>query len=346
MRLADFDFPLPDELIAQRPAERRDASRLLVVGDELGDRAFAELPELLPADALLIVNDARVIPARLFARRDSGGRHEVFLVEPDAEPGVFRALVRGQVKDGQTLTVEDRSGRRGPELVFLGRDDDGTARVRLPSHGLAALTGFGELPLPPYIARPEGTTAEDDERYQTVYAETPGAVAAPTAGLHFTPEILARLAAKGIERAAVTLHVGLGTFAPVRVDDLDQHVMHEERFEVPAATAAAYARARHEGRPVIAVGTTCVRVLESVAEGQGETLRSGPGRTRLFIQPGFRFRAVDRLITNFHLPKSTLLVLVSAFAGRERVLAAYQHAVSRRYRFFSFGDAMLLSRAP
>jgi S-adenosylmethionine:tRNA ribosyltransferase-isomerase len=349
MRVSDFDFDLPPELIAQRPAERRDASRLLVLARDAGapeHHQFAELPALLPAGALVVVNDARVIPARLWARRASGGRHEVLLVEPDATPGVWRALVRGQLRDGSVLTLDPPRGRPAPaepapQLTFLGRDADGSARVRLPEGGLDALGAWGELPLPPYIERPEGLSAADDERYQTVYARAPGSVAAPTAGLHFTPELLA---ACGAERVSVTLHVGLGTFAPVRVDDTEEHVMHVERFDVPVATSEAIARARAQGRPVVAIGTTVARTLESAADPAGVP-RPGPGSTQLFITPGYRFRAVDWLVTNFHLPRSTLLMLVSAFAGRERVLAAYRAAVAARYRFFSYGDAMLLQRS-
>ena len=354
MLVSDFDFDLPPELIAQRPAERRDASRLLVLPRAASTpehRSFAELPVLLPERALLVVNDARVIPARLFARRASGGRHEVLLVEPDATPGVWRALVRGQLRDDTELTLDPPRGRPAPAapaptLLFLGRDDGGTARMRLPEGGLERLAAWGELPLPPYIARPEGLSDADAERYQTVYACAPGSVAAPTAGLHFTPELLAAAAARGIERAAVTLHVGLGTFAPIRVDDTAEHVMHVERYDVPAATAAAIARARVESRPIVAIGTTVARTLEAAHDDASGAPRPGPGATQLFITPGYRFRAVDWLVTNFHLPRSTLLMLVSAFAGRERVLAAYRAAVAQRYRFFSYGDAMLLQKDP
>jgi S-adenosylmethionine:tRNA ribosyltransferase-isomerase len=220
------------------------------------------------------------------------------------------------------------------------RVSDGAARADI----LSTLDGWGSLPLPPYIERQAGLTHDDDERYQTVYARTPGAVAAPTAGLHFTPETLRALDERGIERRSITLHVGLGTFAPVRDDDLSRHVMHEERFEIPATTAAAHARARADKRPIVAVGTTVVRALESSMTDDG-ALREGPGATRLFITPGFVFRAIDRLITNFHLPKSTLLMLVSAFAGRDTILRAYREAVAEKYRFFSYGDAMLLEKA-
>jgi S-adenosylmethionine:tRNA ribosyltransferase-isomerase len=353
VRLADFDYALPEELIAQRPAAERDASRLLVLSADAArpeHRRFVDLPALVPAGALLVVNDARVIPARLHARKPSGGRIEVLLTEPDAAPGVWRALVRGKLDPGTPLRLEPPRGRPAPAgappaLTFVERLADGTARVALPA-GPGALEGWGELPLPPYIARPEGLEAADDERYQTMFAAAPGAVAAPTAGLHFTPAVDAALAARGVTRVQVTLHVGLGTFAPVRVDDLADHVMHVERYDVPAATTAAYAAARAAGRPVVAVGTTVVRTLESAVSPGGATLRAGPGETRLFITPGHCFRAVDWLVTNFHLPRSTLLVLVSAFAGRERVLAAYAEAVRERYRFFSYGDAMLLEHCP
>jgi S-adenosylmethionine:tRNA ribosyltransferase-isomerase len=333
-RISDYDFALPEELIAQTPAERRDASRLLVVGDGLEHRQFRELPSVLPPGALLVVNDTRVLAARLWTRRETGGRVEVVLLQPEAEGNVWRALVRGKLALGTPLLVGDA------RLRFLGRLDDGTARVEIPGDAVALCEAHGEMPLPPYISRP-APVAADRERYQTVFARAVGAVAAPTAGLHFTDEVLAALAARGIERVPLTLHVGLGTFAPVREERLDDHAMHEERYDLPAATAEAIGRARAEGRPVVAVGTTVVRALESAWQGEG--VRPGPGATRIFLRPGHRFRAFDRLLTNFHMPRSTLLVLVSAFAGRERVLDAYRAAVAARYRFFSYGDAMLLS---
>jgi len=329
-RISDYDYALPEELIAQAPAERRDESRLLILGPELQHRRFAELPELLPPGALLVVNDTRVLPARLWARRETGGRVEVLLLEPEAG-GVWRALVRGKLAQGTPLLVGEA------RLRFLERLDDGTARVEVPGDVQALCEAHGEMPLPPYIRQ---KSPHDRERYQTVFARAPGAVAAPTAGLHFTEEVLAALAARGIERAPITLHVGLGTFAAVREEDLDRHVMHEERYEIPEATAAAIAAARAEGRTIVAVGTTVVRTLESA--WRDGAVPPGPGATRLFIRAGHRFRSFDRLLTNFHLPRSTLLVLVSAFAGKQRVLAAYRAAVAERYRFFSYGDAMLI----
>jgi S-adenosylmethionine:tRNA ribosyltransferase-isomerase len=328
-RISDYDYALPEELIAQEPADRRDASRLLVVGDTLEHRQFSELPQLLPPGALLVVNDTRVLLARLWARRETGGRVEVLLLEPEAG-GVWRALVRGKLAPGTPLLVGEA------KLRFLERRDDGTARVEVPGDVQALCEAHGEMPLPPYIRRPSAKN-EDRERYQTIFARTPGAVAAPTAGLHFTDDIL-----RDLHKVSVTLHVGLGTFAAVREEDLDRHVMHEERYEVPEATAQAIAEARREGRAVVAVGTTVVRTLESA--WRDGAVQPGPGATRMFIRAGHEFRAFDRLITNFHLPRSTLLVLVCAFGGKERLLAAYRAAVEARYRFFSYGDAMLISR--
>jgi S-adenosylmethionine:tRNA ribosyltransferase-isomerase len=350
LRLADFDYPLPAELIAQTPADRRDASRLMVVPARgpIGHRGFAELPSLMPRGALLVVNDARVIPARLFARKPTGGAVEIFAVEPRGGE-VWACLVRGakSLHEGTELVLRAPRGRSPsgppPRVTVSGRDG-GEVLLRFDAPLLAALEEWGETPLPPYIAREGGPTEHDRERYQTVFATTPGAVAAPTAGLHFTEETLAALAAGGVERASVTLHVGPGTFAPVRDDDVDGHVMHAERYLVPEATAAAHARARAEGRPIVAVGTTVVRTLESALRPDG-TVAAGPGETRLFVRPGTAVRSVDRLLTNFHMPRSTLLMLVMAFAGRERILEAYAEAVARRYRFFSYGDAMLLEKS-
>jgi S-adenosylmethionine:tRNA ribosyltransferase-isomerase len=353
LRLADFDYPLPPELIAQTPADRRDASRLMVVPARgpIEHRGFAELPSLLPAGALLVVNDARVVPARLFACKPTGGAVELLAVERRGPGEVWACLARGAraLHEGTALVLQPPRGRSPsgppPGATVVGRDRD-EVLLRFDAPLLPALESWGEIPLPPYIERHAGPTEGDRERYQTVFARVPGAVAAPTAGLHFTDEILAALAARGIERVAVTLHVGPGTFAPLRIgrdDDLDRHVMHAERYLVPEATAAAHARARAEGRPVIAVGTTVVRTLESALDAAGR-VAPGDGETRLFLRPGTPVRSVDRLITNFHLPRSTLLMLVMAFAGRERILAAYAEAISRRYRFFSYGDAMLLER--
>ncbi|HKA90733.1 MAG TPA: tRNA preQ1(34) S-adenosylmethionine ribosyltransferase-isomerase QueA [Haliangiales bacterium] len=339
MRTSDFDYDLPPELIAQAPSPRREDARLLVVGrGAVEHRGVAELPDLLPAGALVVVNDVRVLPARLHARKPTGGAVEILLVHPEAD-GTWRCLVRAKsLAPGTQLTLVAPPGRRPPpaEIAFLGRDGE---QARVGPVAPACIEAYGSVPLPPYIERPP--TAADEERYQTVYARHPGAVAAPTAGLHFTPAMLAALAARGIDVAAVTLHVGLGTFAPVRTENPDEHVMHAETFVVPPETAAAHAAARAAGRPIVAVGTTVVRTLESARDGQG-ALRAGAGETRLFIRPGYRFSMLDLLLTNFHLPRSTLLMLVAAFGGRERVLAAYREAVRRRYRFFSYGDGMLL----
>ncbi len=358
MRRELFDYDLPEELIASRPAAERDGARLLVLeGDGAVDldRSVRELDRLLAPGALLVVNDTRVVPARLLGRRrPSGGRAEIFLVrrEADAVRGEgegterWRALGRAS-KPLRPGTVIDFDERGTLSATIEGKDEDDLLRVRLSSAAGVpidrALEALGHVPLPPYIRR--GDDADDRERYQTVFAREPGAVAAPTAGLHLTAAAIERLAARGVELATVTLHVGLGTFQPVTAEDLDQHRMHAEAFAVPAATAAAVDRARARGAPVVAVGTTCVRALESAADRErpGRVIARA-GETRLLIQPGYRFLVVDELVTNFHLPQSTLLALVCALGGRERVLAAYRAAVLARFRFFSYGDAMLVRR--
>jgi S-adenosylmethionine:tRNA ribosyltransferase-isomerase len=336
LTLDDFDFALPPELIAQHPLPDRAASRLLHVGtDALHDRRFADLEALLRPGDLLVCNDTRVVRARLLGVKPSGGRVEA-LVERILEPTLALAMVRTSHKPapGAAFLFGDAratvEGRR--DEFFLLRFDAAVTEV---------LERHGHVPLPPYIAHADG--ADDAERYQTVYATRPGAVAAPTAGLHFTRELLERLQALGVECVALTLHVGAGTFQPVRTRDLAQHRMHSERFEIVAATAAAVNDARAAGRRIVAVGTTSLRALESA--GRDGTVRAGVGETDLFITPGYRFRIVDALLTNFHLPKSTLLMLVAAFAGLERIRAAYAHAIAARYRFFSYGDAMFLERA-
>ncbi len=342
-RKRDYRYDLPPEQIAQRPADRRDGSRLLWLrGDDFRDRQFADLVEILPEGALLVANDTRVIKARLRARKPTGGAIELLFLEPVAGAGgggvgqVWRCLARGKLEPGLRLQVAPEL----PPLVVVGeRRRDATLTVSYPGDVAELLAACGEVPLPPYIGRPEGTTAADLDRYQTVYARAPGAVAAPTAGLHFTPELLAALERRGCELRFLTLHVGWGTFAPMREELLDRHVMHAEHYDIPEATAAAI----ESGRPVVAVGTTVIRALESAAVAP-HRVRAGAAVTDLFIRPGFEFRAVDHLITNFHLPESTLLMMVCAFAGMARVLAAYRHAVAAGYRFYSYGDAMFLSR--
>jgi S-adenosylmethionine:tRNA ribosyltransferase-isomerase len=339
VRISDFDYFLPPELVAQHPAAERAASRLLRVepGGELRDLSFRDLPSLLGERDLLVFNDTRVIKARLRGRKDTGGEVEV-LVERVTGAGTALAHVRA--------SKTPRAGRRllfapGVAAEVTGRRDDlFELRFEGGQDVLDVLAAHGEVPLPPYITHAPG--AEDEARYQTVYATVPGAVAAPTAGLHFDRAMLEALAAKGIASARVTLHVGAGTFQPVRGDDISAHVMHEEWYSIPEATVSAIAATRARGGRVLAVGTTTLRALESAAAAG--PLSAQVARTRLFIVPGFRFRVVDRLLTNFHLPKSTLLMLVSAFSGTDLIRRAYAHAVARRYRFFSYGDAMLLDR--
>ncbi len=340
MRLSDFDYHLPDELIAQFPAAERAASRLLHVdGAQLADRLFADLPTLLKAGDVLVFNDTRVIKARLFGQKTTGGQVEI-LVERLLNDNEALAFVRASktAKPGARILINSEV-----EVEVLGREGD---LFRLRCHAgtdlLQVLDRYGKLPLPPYIAH--APDAADETRYQTVYASQPGAVAAPTAGLHFDEAMLTRLDAMGVTRATVTLHVGAGTFQPVRVEDIAEHKMHSERFFVPESTVKAIRAARSTGGRIMAVGTTSLRALESAAR-DGE-LQAGEGDTNLFITPGYRFRVVERLLTNFHLPKSTLLMLVSAFGGYANLRAAYAHAVAERYRFFSYGDAMLIERAP
>jgi S-adenosylmethionine:tRNA ribosyltransferase-isomerase len=339
MRLEDFDYELPPELIAQAPAAERTASRLLHLDGVTGqctDRQFRDLPELVRPGDLFVLNDTRVIKARLAGRKQSGGRVEV-LVERVVGENEAWAQVRAShaPREGSALVLADAL-----EVRVMERRED-LFRLRFPEGATVfeLLERHGEVPLPPYIGHAAGS--EDERRYQTVYARQPGAVAAPTAGLHFDEAMLAAVRARGAAIAYVTLHVGAGTFKPVRVSDVSQHVMHSEWYEVPQATVDAIERARAGGGRVVAVGTTSLRALETAGAGR---LAAGYGETRLFIVPGYRFRVVDRLITNFHLPKSTLLMLVGAFAGLGHVLAAYRHAVEARYRFFSYGDAMLIER--
>jgi len=339
MQRTDFHFDLPPELIAQRPSEARSASRLLVLDGPSGaysDRRFSDLPALLRPHDLLVLNDTRVIPARLFGTKDSGGRVEIFL-----ERALSASTVLAQVRASKGLR-EDHVVRlaEGHSVRMVGREAD-LYVLQFSGDALAIFQKHGQMPLPPYIER----SAEDidSERYQTVYASKLGAVAAPTAGLHFDKPLLEALAAQGVKQAFVTLHVGAGTFAPVRTDDVAAHVMHAEQVDVPRATCDAIAAARAAGGRVIAVGTTVVRSLETAA--QGGAVAPYNGLTRIFITPGHVFRAVDAIVTNFHLPESTLLMLCAAFVGREALFAAYRHAVQARYRFFSYGDAMFLTPA-
>ncbi len=355
LRVADFDFDLPPELIAQEPPQERGQSRMLVVDRGAGalrDAVFAEFPALLRRGDLLVLNDSRVIPARLYARRmavrdrqQPSGLVEVLLTEP-ARENAWRALVKPgkKVGVGERLQFSATSGTIELEAEVLERGTFGERLLRFApvEDFFAALDRIGHMPLPPYIRR--GDAEADRERYQTVFARERGSVAAPTAGLHFTPRMLDEVAARGVEAARVTLHVGLGTFAPLRVERVEEVRLHRESYTLPAATADAVNRARSEGRRIVAVGTTVVRTLEHCArETGGEPLRAHSGVTEIFIAPGFAFRVVGGLLTNFHLPQSSLLMLVSAFAGRERVLAAYRHAVEARYRFFSYGDCMFLA---
>lgn len=343
MRVSDFDYALPEELIAQEPVSPRDASRLLVLPAEGPPRheAFAALEaELAPGD-LLVFNDTKVIPARLVGRKETGGRVELLLCEP---------LEGGLGRRWRALGQASKPIRAGAALAFDGLaarvvevEGEGFFVVELDREGellLAALERAGRVPLPPYIRREAGEV--DRERYQTIWARAPGSAAAPTAGLHFTEPLLARLRGRGIRTASLTLHVGPGTFLPVRGERVEDHRMHPERYEVSAGTAAELEACHARGGRVVAVGTTSLRTLESAFDGT--RVAPGPGRTSLFVRPGHVFRVVDALVTNFHLPRSTLLMLVCALGGTDRVLAAYREAVERRYRFFSYGDAMLAVR--
>ena len=337
--LADFDFELPPELIAQHPAAERSASRLLDgTGPAPIDRIFKELPSLLRAGDLLVFNDTQVIKARLFGEKSTGGKVEL-LVERVLQDHEVVAHMKVSKKPPVGSTLEMVGGF---SATLLGRwpDEDGALfRFRFSGEPHALMAAHGHVPLPPYIEH--GDSAEDEKRYQTVFARHPGAVAAPTAALHFDEPLLAELAARGIERASVTLHVGAGTFQPVKTENLAEHKMHREWYQVPLDTLAALERCRQRGGRVVAVGTTTVRTLESWAQS-GQT----SGDTQIFITPGFSFKVVDVLITNFHLPKSTLMMLVSALAGYEPIMALYRHAIAQQYRFFSYGDAMLLERRP
>ena len=351
MLRTDFVYDLPLRLIAQAPLPERSAGRMLVLDRDSGvvtDRRVRDLPEFLGPGDLLVLNDTRVVAARVFGSKPSGGRVEILLERPVGEREALAQLRASKpIREGLQISTA------GGSLQVLTREDD-LWRIRLPAPALDFFEQWGEVPLPPYIERP--ATELDRRRYQTIFARERGAVAAPTASLHFDERLIAELEARQVSLAFVTLHVGAGTFQPLRTDDVESHVMHAERAAVGAATCEAIMRARESGRRVIAAGTTVVRALESAAlsahtpedgspAAAGSALRLEPwsGETRLFIKPGFRFRVVDALLTNFHLPESTLLMLVCAFAGRERVLSAYKHAVDVGYRFFSYGYAMLLT---
>ena len=359
MKASDFDYELPAERGAQEPSPARDAARLLVhrvARDETAHARIRDLPDHLAPGDLLVLNDTRVVPTRVFGRRRSGGRVEFLFVEPAAAPpGAWTAFVNPARKlhPGERVPLE--GGALEARMVERPRLADGSLAmewiVELHGSGEASvpelLEKHGHMPLPHYIQRddPGAYAALDRERYQTVYAAVPGAVAAPTAGLHFTPELLRRLEEHGVRHTTLTLHVGPGTFRPVKTERIEDHRMHTERYVLPPSTVEAVAEARARGGRVVAVGTTSVRVLESCVDGDG-ILGAGAGETRLFLYPGSRFHVVDALLTNFHLPRSTLLMLVSAFAGRERVLGLYAEAVAGGDRFYSYGDAMLLLREP
>ena len=349
MKVSDFDYDLPPELIAQEPAARRDGARMLVLdraARTLAHRMFADLPAYLRPRDLLVANDTRVIPARVFGRKakaGTGGKVEFLLLE-ELAPGVWDALMRSRrrPRPGEQVVLEQDLA----VVTVLEDGELGRVKVRVESEGpwLEVLERVGQTPLPPYIARKDASAArraEDRQRYQTVFAREPGAVAAPTAGLHFTPEVLDRLAGRGVDRATVTLHVGIGTFRPVSAENVEEHRMDFERWWIPAATAEKVAAARTAGGRVVAVGTTSVRTLESAA-ARPEGFGAGQGRTDLFIHPPYEFRVVDAMVTNFHLPKSTLIMMISAFAGCEFVREAYREAIRERYRFYSYGDCMLI----
>ncbi len=341
MKTSEFDYDLPEELIAQHPAERRDHARMMLLprsGAAPRHGRVSEFADHLRAGDVLVLNNTRVIPARTFGCKQTGGKVECLFVEPvEGADREWRVMTRGGPKVGGVIHLE------GLELVVLEKGADGLSRVRAEGAEpvLAYLEAHGEPPLPPYIHR-EHLAEDDPERYQTVYAKAPGAVAAPTAGLHFTPELLSRVREKGVEVVELTLHVGPGTFRPVKCDTVEAHVMDEERYELPEATARALNRARERGGRIVAVGSTSVRTLETVVGDDGR-FRPARGRSGIYIYPGFRFRATDAILTNFHLPKSTLLMMMSAFAGRDPLLAAYREAVRERYRFFSYGDCMFIA---
>ena len=342
MLTSDFDYDLPAASIAQEPAPRGE-SRLLVADRPAPERhsRVRDLPRLLRPGDLLVLNDTRVIPARLYGRSAGGGRMEILLIERTAERE-WEALVRPgkRARPGAVIEIAE-----GLAAEVLDKREEGSAHrylLRFSEPVEPHLERLGHIPLPPYIHRPD--TPEDRDRYQTVYARSPGAVAAPTAGLHFSEELLQEIEATGIETARVTLHVGIGTFKPVAAERIEEHRMDRERYEIGEAAAAAIRRAREAGRRIVAVGTTVVRTLEGATRAGNGEVQAGSGATDLFITPGFHFQVIDALMTNFHLPRSTLLMLVSAFAGRERILALYEEAIREGYRFYSYGDAMLAEK--
>lgn len=340
MKTSDFYFDLPEELIAQTPLEKRDSSRLLCldkVSGEIQHRVFSELPELLQPGDCLVMNDSRVLPARLLGARETGGAVEVLLLR-DLGAGRWECLTRPGRKTKPGTKLVFGGGELEAEVVEVAEGGNRIVEFKYDGIFLEVLERLGKMPLPPYIK----TELEDGERYQTVYSKELGSAAAPTAGLHFTKELLAKIAEKGVRECFVTLHVGLGTFRPVKVEDIEEHEMHSEFCIMPEETARIITETKKSGGRVICVGTTSCRTVESFANEDG-TMDAKSGWTNIFIYPGYKFKCMDALVTNFHLPESTLIMLVSAFAGREHVLAAYKQAVDMRYRFFSFGDAMFLN---
>lgn len=340
MKTSDFYFDLPEELIAQTPLEKRDSSRLLCldkVSGEIQHRVFSELPELLQPGDCLVMNDSRVLPARLLGARETGGAVEVLLLR-DLGGGRWECLTRPGRKTKPGTKLVFGGGELEAEVVEVAEGGNRIVEFKYDGIFLEVLERLGKMPLPPYIK----TELEDGERYQTVYSKELGSAAAPTAGLHFTKELLAKIAEKGVRECFVTLHVGLGTFRPVKAEDIEEHEMHSEFCIMPKETARIITETKKSGGRVICVGTTSCRTVESFANEDG-TMDAKSGWTNIFIYPGYKFKCMDALVTNFHLPESTLIMLVSAFAGREHVLAAYKQAVDMRYRFFSFGDAMFLS---
>lgn len=347
MRTEDLNYTLPEELIAQHPSQRRAQSRLLVLHRDSGkleDRHFSDLPEYLNPQDCLVLNDTKVVPARFFIRKSTGARLEGLFIHQDSA-GRWQILLKNarRIKSSQTVELLDRTGNPWCKAVIEDSDiqEQRCLVLEQPQDAFFVLEKIGLPPLPPYIKRSSNSAlTEDLTRYQTVYARQPGAVAAPTAGLHFDSALLEHIGQKGVRTAMVTLHVGIGTFRPIQTETLEEHLMHEEWFEITNTAADVINQTIQSGGRIIAVGTTSVRTLESAAEGR--RIRSAQGHTRLFIQPGYTFKIVDAMVTNFHLPKSTLLALVGAFAGLDAILHAYRYAVEQKYRFYSYGDAMLI----